>query len=275
MSYNNGSNGSAARLKAAALIIFLCIAVVVGAPGPARPARPARHARPLIVAAAASMSFALEEIASSFEEETGINITLSIGSTGTLAAQITHGAPFDLFFSAGTRDLERLREGGFLKGDTMEVYARGRIVLVVNKSSGIEAAHLKDLLAPQVKRVAIANPGHAPYGAAAMQALKSVGLWGALKGKLVYAENIRQALRFVQTGDAQAGIVALSVMRGGGELAYTGIPETLHEPVNQAVAVVKHSDNPEGAMRFIRYVKGTQGRAVMKRYGFTLPPEGL
>jgi molybdate transport system substrate-binding protein len=103
-----------------------------------------------------------------------------------------------------------------------------------------------------------------------MQALKSVGLWGALKHKLVYAENIRQALRFVQTGDAQAGIVALSVVVvGAGEWAYTGIPETLHEPINQAVAVVKSSDNPEAAMRFIRYVKGTERRAVMKRYGFT------
>jgi molybdate transport system substrate-binding protein len=145
----------------------------------------------------------------------------------------------------------------------------------VNKSSGIEARRLEDLLAPDVKRVAIANPAHAPYGAAAMQAFKSVGLWGALKGKLVYAENIRQALRFVQTGDAQAGIVALSVVEGGGgEWTYTNIPETLHEPVDQAVAVVKSTGNPEGAMRFIGYVKGTEGRAVMKRYGFT-PHEDL
>ena len=254
------------RLKVAALILFLCISTM--APGPARAGR---H-RGLIVATAASVSFALAEIAASFEEETGIGVTLSVGSTGTLAAQITHGAPFDIFFAASTRDMERLSRGGLLLEDSIEVYARGAVALIVKEGSSVNPSTLADLLAPEIKRIAIANPDHAPYGAAAVQALRSAGLFPALKGRLVYAENIRQALNFVQTGDAQAGIVSLSMVvgrEGGGErVSYSMIPERLHGPVNQAVAIMSSSADPKAAADFIRYVKGPVGRAVLKRYGF-------
>ena len=258
------------RLKAAVFILILCVSVM--APGPARAGRP----RGLIVATAASLSFALSEIAASFEEETGIGVTLSVGSTGTLAAQITHGAPFDLFFAASTRDMERLKRGGFLKDGSMEVYAGGRLALIAKEGSPVSISALEDLQAPEIKRIAIANPAHAPYGAAAVRALKSAGLFGALKGRLVYAENIRQALNFVQTGDAQAGIVSLSVVAdrgagalGGEKVTYSLIPERLHGPVNQVVAIVGSSSDPVAAADFIRYVKGPSGRAVLKRYGYT------
>ena len=257
---------SVTRLKHAVFILILCVGAL--APGPVKGGRP----KGLIVATAASLSFALAEIAASFEQETGIGVTLSVGSTGTLAAQITHGAPFDLFFAASTREMKRLSRGGLLLEDSIEVYARGRVALIVKEGSPVTPSTLADLLAPEIKRIAIANPDHAPYGAAAVQALRSAGLFEALKGRLVYAENIRQALNFVQTGDAQAGIVSLSVVAGrdgGGErMSYSMIPERLHTPVNQVVAILGSSSNPVSAADFIRYVKGPGGRAVLKRYGF-------
>ncbi len=250
-------------------VFILILALLMTAPGPAR----AERSRGLIVATAASLSFALAEIAASFQEETGINVTLSIGSTGTLAIQIANGAPFDLFFAASTRELDRLRRSGFLKEASMEVYAVGRLAIIAKEDSLVCVSTLTDLLAPGIKRIAIANPAHAPYGAAAVRALRSAGLFDLLKGRLVYAENVRQALNFVETGDAQAGIVALSVVAeqgpgDGDRLSYSIIPERLHEPVTQAVAIVGSSSDSKAAADFIRYVKSPGGRAVLKRYGY-------
>ena len=251
------------RLKYALFILILLVGAM--APGPVRAGR----SKGLVVATAASLSFAMAEIASSFEGETGIGVTLSIGSTGTLAAQITHGAPFDLFFAASARDMERLERGGFLRDGSMEVYAGGRLAIIVKGGSTVPVASLGDLRAPEIKRIAIANPAHAPYGVAAVRALKSAGLFDELKGRLVYAENIRQALNFVKTGDAQAGIVSLSVVAdGGGGVSHSMIPERLHAPVDQAVAIVASSSEAAAAADFIRYLKGPGGRAILKRYGF-------
>ncbi len=262
-----GKDMSVNRLKLTVFVLILCVLPLL--PGPVRAGGP----RGLIVATAASVSFALAEIAASFEEETGIGVTLSVGSTGTLAAQITHGAPFDLFFAASPRDMERLSRRGLLLEDSIEVYAGGTMALIVKEGSSANPSTLADLLAPEIKRIAIANPDHAPYGAAAVQALRSAGLFSALKGRLVYAENIRQALNFVKTGDAQAGIVALSVVvdpgGGGRQVSYSMIPEHLHGPVNQTVAIVGSSSEAAAAADFIRYVKGPGGRAVLKRYGYT------
>jgi molybdate transport system substrate-binding protein len=169
--------------------------------------------------------------------------------------------------------MERLGRSGFLKEGSMEVYAVGRVAIIVKEDSTVSVSTLTDLLAPEIKRIAIANPAHAPYGAAALRALRSAGLFELLKGRLVYAENVRQALNFVETGDAQAGIVALSVVveqgPGDGErMSYFIIPERLHGPVNQAVAIVESSSDSKAAADFIRYVKSPGGRAVLERYGF-------
>src|SRR3972149_7112580 len=146
----------------------------------------------LTVAPASDLSFALNEISGLFEEETGVKVVVSLGSSGLLTRQIQAGAPFDLFFAANLRFIEELISGGHIIPDSVELYARGRIGLAVNKSSGLRAGGLEDLLAPEIKRVAIANPAHAPYGTAAMEALKGTGVWDGIKYKLVYGENVRQ-----------------------------------------------------------------------------------
>ncbi|MDP2690289.1 MAG: molybdate ABC transporter substrate-binding protein, partial [Deltaproteobacteria bacterium] len=229
---------------------------------------PAAAGERITVAGASDLAFAFKEIAQEFEKDTGVGVVLSLGSTGMLTKQIEHGAPFDAFFAANISYIDGLAEGGYVVPDTVEVYAVGRLVLAVNRASGVEAKGLAGLAGPRIKRVAIANPAHAPYGAAAMEALKSAGLWESVKPKLVYGENIRQTLQFIQTGDAEAGIVALSIADVP-EISHTVIDFRLHNRITQAAAVVRGSKNERAARDFIRYVNGPKGRPIMEKYGFT------
>ncbi|MBI5469217.1 MAG: molybdate ABC transporter substrate-binding protein, partial [Deltaproteobacteria bacterium] len=215
----------------------------------------------LTVAGAADLAFAFREIAKNFEQETGVKVVLSLGSTGMLARQIEKGAPFDIFFAANSKYIDELDRGGYVIPDTIEVYATGRLVLAVNRASGVVAKDLKDLLDPRIKKVAIANPAHAPYGVAAMEALKSAGVWDRIKGKLVYGENVRQTLQFIQTGNAGTGIVALSVADLP-EISYTMIDARLHNPIKQAAAVVKTTGEEKRSREFLKYVLGPKGRPI-------------
>lgn len=224
----------------------------------------------LTVASASDLYFALREIGRDFERTTGTKVILSFGSSGKLSQQIEHGAPFDLFFSASRSYVDRLQKKGLILEDTKRVYAMGRIVLAVSRRSGLRLEGLKDLLKPEVRRVAIANPSHAPYGIAAREALISAGLWERIRGKLVYGENIRQTLQFIQTGNAEAGIVALSIADVP-EVEYIPIDPSLHRPIEQVVAIVRGTGREKEARAFIDFVTGPSGRAIMERYGFIVP----
>jgi molybdate transport system substrate-binding protein len=226
----------------------------------------------LTVFAASDLTFALKEIAPAFEQTMKVKVTFVFGSTGNLAKQIEHGAPADVFFAANQSFLDDLAAKNAIITQTRGLYAQGRIVLITAKASGPKLGDLRELLGPRVRRVAIANPAHAPYGKAAEEALRTAGLWEALKPKLVYGENIRQALQYVETGAAAAGIVALSVADVP-TVHVTSIDPALHEPLNQAAAVVSRSARPEVGLAFLQFVNGPAGRAVMKRYGFRLPGE--
>ncbi|MBI5903051.1 MAG: molybdate ABC transporter substrate-binding protein [Deltaproteobacteria bacterium] len=244
-----------------AALIFFCFCA---------PAALADGGKRLTVAAASDLTFALKEIALGFEKDTGDEVVISFGSSGIFARQIESGAPFDVFFSADMRYMDDLEKGGYIIPSTVTPYARGVIVLAVNRRSGEEAVGLKDLLRPGIKKIAIANPAHAPYGKAAVEALKGAGVFEAVKEKLVYGENIRQALQFIQTGDAQAGVVALSIASVP-EVSYTPIDPGLHNPIDQAAGVVKSTKEPSAALSFIRYAVGDRGRAIFKKYGFIVP----
>jgi len=226
----------------------------------------------ITIAAAADLSFALKEIAQRFERERGVKVTLSFGSSGMLARQIENGAPMDVFFSANRGYIERLKERGLIINGSEALYAQGRLVLAVNRSSGIKLDKLEDLLNPSIKRIAIANPDHAPYGVAAKEALVNKGLWNRVKSRLVYGENIRQTLQFIQTGDAPVGIVALSVANVP-DITYNMIDSSLYSPINQVVVIVKATRVEKEARDFILYVNGPKGRPIMKWYGFVLPIE--
>jgi molybdate transport system substrate-binding protein len=226
----------------------------------------------LTVFAASDLTFALKEIAAAFEQSMKVKVTLVFGSTGNLAKQIEHGAPADVFFAANQSFVDDLAARHAIITQTRALYAQGRIVLVTAKASGLRLNDLRGLLGDGVRRVAIANPAHAPYGKAAEEALRTAGLWEALQPKLVYGENIRQALQYVETGAAAAGIVALSVADVP-SVHVTPIDPTLHKPLNQAAAVVRRSPRPELGLAFLQFVNGPAGRLVMKRYGFLLPGE--
>jgi molybdate transport system substrate-binding protein len=193
-----------------------------------------------------------------------------MGSTGNLAKQIEHGAPADVFFAANESFIDDLLAAGAVIPQTRALYAQGRLVLATPTKSAVAVRELADLLKPEVRRVAIANPAHAPYGRAAQEALQSVGVWEKVKPKLVYGENIRHTLQFIETGAVEAGIVALSVA-GVPDVRYVPIDPKLHKPLNQVAAVVKRSARPELGLAFIQFLNGPEGRPIMKRYGFLLP----
>jgi molybdate transport system substrate-binding protein len=226
----------------------------------------------IIIAAAADLQFAFQDIAEIYEQETGQQVRLVFGSTGLLTQQIEHGAPYDLIAAANQEYVDRLLGQDLVLPDSVELYARGRIVLAVNRQTGLALEKLEDLLEADIHHIAIANPQHAPYGVAAMQALQTSGLWEQVQDKLVLGENVRQALQYVQSGDAQAGIIALSVANVS-EITWTLIDEGLHVPLDQSLAVLTSAKEPELAAQFAAYINGETGRPIMRQYGFVLPGE--
>ena len=208
--------------------------------------------RKLTIAGASDLSLAFREIAREFEKETGYKVVLSLGSTGMLARQIEQGAPFDAFFAANRKFVEDLEKGGHILPGTIELYAEGALVIAVKSGAGFKVA---------IDSV----PG-------SLEALKSAGLWEELKSKLVYGENIRQALQFVESGNAEAGIIARSVANSPG-IEFSEVPSNLHKHISQAAGVVSSSKEKEGARAFIKFVNGPKGALIMKKYGF-LPPGG-
>jgi len=245
-------------------VVLLGVALASPAPGAAPPT--------LTVFAAADLAFAFRELVPRFEQAAGVKVIVVLGSTGNLAKQVEHGAPADVFFAANQTFIDELLAKGVLIEETRTLYAQGRIVLATARVAGPKLTALSQLLEPRVRRVAIANPAHAPYGRAAEEALRASGVWDAVKPKLVYGENIRHALQFVESGAAEAGIVALSVANVPA-IEWVAIDAALHARLDQAVAVVRRSARPELGVAFIQFVNGPEGRAVMKRYGFLLPGE--
>ena len=226
----------------------------------------------LRIAAAADLQPAFTEIGELFQQEAGYGVVFIFGSSGTLAQQIENGARVDVFASANIQFVESLKAKGMVLADTQQLYAVGRIVLAVNKGTGLLLSDLKGLTQPSIRRIAIANPEHAPYGVAARQALQAAGVWEQVQPRIVYGENVRQALQYVQTGNAEAGIIALSIADVP-EVEYVLIDEHLYDPIRQAMAVITGTKHEQAGRQFIAFVNGPKGRSIMKKYGFLLPGE--
>src|SRR5262245_25304185 len=234
--------------------------------------RPQTAETDLTIAAASDLTKAFEEIGREFQKTTGTKVVFNFGSSGMLAKQIEQGAPIDLFAAANVDYVTQLEQKGLIVPETKRVYARGRLVIWTARTSGITIEKLADLTRPEIKRIAIANPEHAPYGMAARQALERAGLWEAVKPKLVFGENIRQTMQYAQTGNVEVAFVSLS-LTAESDGQWVLIPEELHNPLDQAFAVMRGTKNEAGARAFAAFVVGEQGQAIMKRYGFTLPPK--
>ena len=227
----------------------------------------------LVVAAASSLRFAFQDIAPAFEQQAGARVTLIFGSSGSLTTQIEQGAPIDILFAANEGFIERLRDQAKVVPSTQQVYALGRIALAVNHRTGTPSPELPGLLDPGVRRIAIANPAHAPYGLAAKQALERAGLWDQLQPKLVLAENVEQTAQFLRTGNAEAAIIAWSVAESP-EIEYQLIETSLHLPLRHAAAVVADSPRQELAGRFLQFVVAPEGQGIMREHGFAPLGEG-
>lgn len=225
---------------------------------------------PLIVFAAADLQFALSEIADEFAAAGHPRPTISFGSTGTFSQQIENGAPADVFFAADERTLADLEAKGLLLAGTRRPYAIGDIVLV-GRSGLPPLTALSDLERPAIRTVAIANPEHAPYGRAAREALLRSGVLSHVEPKLVLGENIAQTFQFVRTGNADAGIVALSVALGVPGTPYARIAASLHDPIVQAAAVLARTREPELARAFLAYANGPAAQPILTKYGFAPP----
>jgi molybdate transport system substrate-binding protein len=235
-----------------------------------------RSTAELTVAAAADLSSVLKQIGEDYEKKTGVRVKLSFGASGALTQQIQNGAPFDVFFSADSNYPLQLVAAGDADGPLYQ-YALGKLVLWVPADSALDIEHqgMKALLDPTVKKIAIANPQHAPYGRAAVAALKHAGLYDRIAERLVLGENVSQAAQFVESGNAQAGFVALahavaSEMSGKGK--YWEVPADYYPPLVQGVIVLSHSQHKQEAAEFLNYIKSKGTAAVFRKYGFTLPP---
>ena len=248
------------------VIIFICAVLVTGCNVEVKKTEETTE---LTIAAAADLTYAFGEIGKEFEKATGSKLTFSFGSTGMLAEQIENGAPFDVFAAANVKVIDDLEARGRIIAGTQKLYAIGRIGLATKAGSSLKVENLNDLTKPEIRRISIANPAHAPYGLAAKQAMEAAGVWEALKDKLVYGKNTHEALTLLKTGNTEVGIVALSIARED-EVRLTLIDSKLHEPLKQAVAVIKGTKREELSRQFVSYITGKKGRLLMEKYGFTI-----
>ena len=259
---------SARRLVALVLTALLTVSMDVAAQQAA--------ANVLTVAAAADLQPALPDLVAAFERKSRKRVRISFGSSGSLFAQIQNGAPFDVFLSADTEYPRRLEAAGLTQADSLSVYAIGHVVVWTPKGSALdlERRGLKALTAPEAKRIALANPAHAPYGRAAEAALKGSGMYEQVKSKLVLGDNVAQAANFVRTRNAQAGFLALSMAQSQRlqiEGQYWLVPQELYPRMEQAGVVLKSSKKTAIAEEFMQFLLSPAGGDILKSFGFTLP----
>jgi molybdate transport system substrate-binding protein len=249
------------------ILIVLCMLIITGVN--------VALAEEITIAAASDLNFAFREIATEYENTTGNHVRLTLGSSGNFFAQIQNGAPFDLYFSADIAYPRNLEEAGLTVPGSLYQYAVGRIVLWTGHESRIDVTKgFEALREPTIRKIAIANPKHAPYGRAAVAAMEYFKVYDQVKDRLILGENISQAAQFIESGACDVGIIALSLavapaMKSKG--TYWEVPADAHLPLEQGAVILKSSKNQEAARQFLEFIKGPNGQEIMKRYGFTVP----
>ena len=245
-------------LSSCILLFFLVFALNA-------PAQTPRKNNDLLVAAAADLTAIEKPVTELFRKTNGRQAKFVLGASGLLARQIEQGAPYDVFLSANERFVEDLAKSGRLVPASVRVYAYGRLGLWSRDGAVTRLEQLRDR---RIVHLAIANPASAPYGAAARQLLESSGLWSAIQSKVVYGENVRQALQFAESGNADAAITAWSLVfdRGGFLLPASG-----HAPIHQAGGVVAGRPDEAAAQRFLDLLASDEGRRVLAAHGLGVP----
>ncbi|MBM3804724.1 MAG: molybdate ABC transporter substrate-binding protein [Acidimicrobiia bacterium] len=222
------------------------------------------------VAAASDLTPAFSEIGGLLESKKAIKAVFTFGSSGLLAKQIEHGAPFDLFASASGSFVDRTESLGLVVEGSRQVFAIGRLAVWQREDAPVPLQTVSDLANPAIRRIAIANPEHAPYGRAAREALEHGRLWEAMKEKIVFAENVAQAFQFAQTGNVDAAVVAQSLATGRDGRVVPIEPQA-HAPIDQTVCILKRARQIVACRQFVEFLLSAEGQAVLQRYGFALP----
>jgi molybdate transport system substrate-binding protein len=222
---------------------------------------------PLRVAAASDLQAVLPKLADRFQVRSGIVVMPTFLSSGVLAQQIKQGAPYDLFLAANEAFVRDLAGGGYIRPESVRAYARGSLVLAAYGELDGRVASLNDLLRPEVRKIALANPETAPYGKAGKQALERAGLWEQLQPKIVIAESVRQALLYAQKGDAEAALVGRAIADVP-EVRTVQIDPKLYDPIVQALGIVTESTRRSDSEAFARFILSEEGQAILKEFGF-------
>lgn len=226
----------------------------------------------LQVAAAANLEKIFNEaLIPAFEKKTGDTVVPVYGATKLLALQLTNGAPFDVFVSADTSTVSDLASKGELDSSTQKVYAIGRLVMWSRKDAAHHPKKIQDLADPAYSKISIANPATAPYGLAAQQSFAGAGLTASITPRLVVAENIQQCLQYAQSGNADVSLTALALVIEDKDDPYVIVPDKLHAPIAQSVAVVKASGQQALAKQFEDYLTSKDAAPIWKRYGYEMP----
>jgi molybdate transport system substrate-binding protein len=227
----------------------------------------------ILIAAASDLKFALDSLVAKFRERNHGNIEVTYGSSGKLTEQILNGAPFDIFFSADVSYPKKVKDAGKTSSDIYE-YAKGHLV-IWSKKTDPSKTQIKTLLEPTVRKIAIANPKHAPYGKRAVESLNHYGIFESIQDKLVYGSNISQTAQFVSAGAADIGIIALSLALSPTMKKENGkyylIPEETHEPLIQGVVITDKGRDNKLASSFLEYIKSAPAMAVLSHFGFSRP----
>jgi molybdate transport system substrate-binding protein len=252
------ADGDAGALPA----LLLSGALLVGCKAEAPPVPP-----PVRVAAASDLTIAFEELGKLFERRTGQRVSFSFAASGALAKQLGQGAPFDLFAAANASFVDSAVKTGACDGSSKARYARGHVV-VWSRRGGAALSALSELARADIRHIAIANPEHAPYGKAAREALMAAGVWSSVERKIVHAENVRQALQFARTGNADVAIVALSLVVHDGSGQLLKVDPALHEPIEQTLVVCKRGGNEAGGRELAKLLASAEGQALLERHGF-------
>lgn len=241
---------------------MLILAISSGCGGERKPLE-----TPLRIAAASDLTLALPRLIERFEAETRLKATSVLGVSGQLANQIKEGAPYDVFMAADQAYVDEPARSGSVEAESVHPYARGSLVLAVRSELADQVRSLEDLTGPAVKRIALANPAFAPYGRAGKQALERAGLWPRIEPKVVLGDSVRQALIYVERGDAEAALVGLAIARSP-SIHSVAISADLYDPIIQALGIVARSSRHDEAERFVAFVLSDSGQAILKDFGF-------
>lgn len=219
-------------------------------------------------AAASNLSDAFNELGKQFTARKGIRVVYSFGATADLSKQIEQGAPFDIFAAADVEHVESLNRQGLIVPGTAALYARGRLVMWMPAGSSITLNGIEELRRAEVERIAIAKPDVAPYGRATIEALRALNLWNDVESKVIYGQNVTQTKQYVATGNADVAFIPRSLIKEG-EGHMIEVDERLHQPINQALAVIRSSVKQDAARQFAQYILSPEGQSLLERYGYT------